>query len=252
MIANNHRKKNHLRLGNREFSCSWLILVLYVLVFCILVALGIWQLQRADEKKQLMQRQAMRGDQQIVELNGQHSWQLNLLEYKPVVVKGQYDKAHQILVDNQIKQGQVGYLVLTPYFIAEQNQAVLVNRGWLPMNLDRTIKPDVEFDRRVPQIKGRVNHFPVVGLKLAGADEPSEGWPVVVQLINTEKISAILGYPLLDFLIELDPSEPEGYLRSWEVPYTVSPDKHIAYAVQWFAMALALTGLFFWHGFRRS
>ena len=55
-----------------------------------------------------------------------------------------------------------------------------------------------------------------------------------------------LGYPLLDFQIELDANAVHGFRREWKIQTTISPEKHLGYAVQWFGLALALTGLFIW------
>jgi surfeit locus 1 family protein len=34
----------------------------------------------------------------------------------------------------------------------------------------------------------------------------------------------------------LDPAEADGYTREWR-PALMSPEKHLAYAIQWFMMA---------------
>jgi surfeit locus 1 family protein len=49
----------------------------------------------------------------------------------------------------------------------------------------------------------------------------------------------MLGYPVADTVILMNESESDGYLRAWR-PQLLSPDKHLGYAAQWFAIALAL------------
>jgi surfeit locus 1 family protein len=139
---------------------------------------------------------------------------------------------------------------MTPFKIQGINQSVLVNRGWLALNKDRRILPDVSVSEAKRTITGRVNHFPVVGIRLAGAEIPTEGWPSVVQVADSQVLAAKLGYSLFPFQIELDKTMPEGYHREWKKNTIMSPEKHIAYAVQWFGLALTLTVLFI--GFSRK
>ena len=40
-------------------------------------------------------------------------------------------------------------------------------------------------------------------------------------------------------LVLLDPGEADGYARNWRAP-GFAPMRHIAYAVQWFALAVAV------------
>jgi len=168
-----------------------------------------------------------------------------------VLVAGRYDEAHQFLIDNQILDGKPGYFVLTPFLIAQEKRAVLVNRGWVPLGEDRKALPDVSIKTEVKRITGRINHFPPVGIKLKGAEIPTEGWSSVVQVVDSRILAARLGYDLYDFQIELDADAAEGYRRQWKTASTIPPEKHLAYAVQWFGLALTLTGLFIWISSRK-
>jgi cytochrome oxidase assembly protein ShyY1 len=51
-------------------------------------------------------------------------------------------------------------------------------------------------------------------------------------------------------LVLLDPGEPDGYARHWTAP-GFPPMRHIAYAVQWFALALTLAVIYFVTNTRR-
>ncbi len=227
-------------------------LLLYLILLVILCALGFWQIQRAEEKRQFLHQQKVAGRAERIDLNRLDRPGLKALEYKKVKVTGHYDSQHQFLIDIQIKNGQVGYFVMTPFLIAGHKQAVLVNRGWVQMNKDRTVKPEIALDQTETEIMGRVNHFPVVGFKLTGADVPTEGWPAVVQLVNTDILTTRLGYPLLDFQIELDAEMAQGYGRDWKEQVIMPAEKHIAYAVQWFALAITLTILFAWYCIKKK
>ena len=233
-------------LLNRVFQFSWLGLAGYLLLLTLLCSLGFWQLGRSEQKKQWLQQQQTAMQADSIDLNQQENLGVNALRYQKVTVAGHYDGVHQFLLDNQIVDGKNGYFVMTPFFIDGHKMAVLVNRGWLPLGPDRNTLPNIELQAPSTNITGRINQFPGVGFKLKGAEIPTDGWPSVVQVIDSSVLSAKLGYPLADYQLELEPSLVGGYKREWKIVTPIPPEKHLAYAVQWFGLALTLTVLFIW------
>ena len=223
----------------------WLAWAMGLSVAAILIALGFWQLERAEEKRRLTQLLESRRRQQPIRLNGESGDRENL-RYHRVFVSGLYDFEHQFLLDNQVVNGQVGAFVLTPLKIDGSQHAVLVNRGWVPMINRRIINNDLDIPQPWVRITGVVNHFPGVGWKLYGAEVPSEGWPGLIQLVDAEYLSRVLGYPLLPFQVLLDPDLQPGFSRKWNLTIAIGPEKHRAYAVQWFALAAVFIGMLFW------
>lgn len=218
----------------------------------VLLSLGFWQLDRADQKRAyLVQQQALMTAGELL-LDARTPDDLALLKYRPVSVAGHYVVERQFLIDNQHVNGKVGYFVLTPFVLAGTNKAVLVNRGWLPLNGDRKVLPRLPVSTVPMTITGRVNSFPSVGIKLAGAEVPTNTWPAVVQVADAKALAKSLGYPLYSFQVELDPAQPEGFLRVWQPQAIMPPEKHIAYAVQWFGLALTFTVLFFWFNNKKT
>lgn len=215
-------------------------------VLPVLIALGFWQLDRAEQKRAFLERQKQGMDAPVVQLTATTPEDNDGLRYKRAVAFGHYDGAHQILIDNQVAEGRSGYFVLTPFILNEGHKAVLVNRGWIQANQDRKILPDIAIQKNQTQVTGRLNHFPSVGIKLAGADQPTEGWPAVVQVADSAILSARLGYPVFPFMLELDRQAPEGYRREWHETRVMPPEQHVAYAMQWFGLAAALALLFVW------
>ena len=53
----------------------------------------------------------------------------------------------------------------------------------------------------------------------------------------------MLGRPLFPYSVRLDAGQPGALRVDWE-PINTQPEKHTGYAVQWFAMAIAL--VLFW------
>lgn len=219
--------------------------LLFLLVFTFLILLGFWQLGRADEKSLFLAQQKLSSNKEEVELLSLIPDGLDSLRYRKVKITGHYDQDHQFLIDNQIVNGRAGYFVMTPLVLTGMNKAVLVNRGWVPLNKERHILPDIKIKSGAKvTLTGRINNFPVVGMKLAGAEIPSDSWPSVVQLVDINILSTKLGTPLLPFQIELEPALSDGFLRDWKTNSIISPEKHVAYAVQWFGLAATLTILF--------
>lgn len=243
--------KLQIRIAGKSFAFTIGGLTGYVMIVTILCGLGGWQVQRAGEQTRYMKRQAEKNTAPV-DLNRFIRPDRQALEYQQVRVTGRYDDRHQFLIDNQVRDGKAGYFVMTPFFIANRNDAVLINRGWVPLQRDRSVKPEIGITQLKTTISGRVNHFPGVGLKLSGADRPTDAWPAVVQIVNINILEKILGYSLLDFQIEMNPAMPEGYRRDWQTAQFMTPQRHIAYAFQWFALAATFTVLYFWFSFQRN
>jgi len=60
---------------------------------------------------------------------------------------------------------------------------------------------------------------------------------VVLQYPTAADVAAILGEPVLDYQLLLDPAEPDGYVRQWQAP-GLPPERHWSYAGQWLALAV--------------
>jgi surfeit locus 1 family protein len=198
---------------------------------------GLWQLNRAGEKRALESRfaagNAADSLQQLVsdEDSGE-------LRYRILRVRGRYDGKHQILLDNISSGGQPGYQVLTPF--RTRDGTVLVNRGWLPASGDRGILPDIRVSDEVREILGRIERLPRPGIELpADAPTANTAWPRRLLFPTTGQVSAQLGTPVRGYQLLLDPGASDGYLRAWR-PGGMDSDRHVGYAVQWFGLALTV------------
>ncbi|MGZ8173035.1 MULTISPECIES: SURF1 family protein [Methylobacter] len=226
--------------------------LVYLCLLPMLIALGMWQLDRSEQKRAFLKEQEQALTTETLHLSTAIEHNTEALRYRNVEVTGRYDVAHQFLIDNQISDGKAGYFVLTPFILTGETKAVLVNRGWIPLNQNRSILPDLQINKAEAIITGRINNFPSVGIKLAGAEIPTEGWPSVVQVVDSDVLAKKLGYSLFQFQIELAKELPDGYKREWHTSTIMQPEQHTAYAIQWFALALTLTILFIWYSFKNN
>jgi surfeit locus 1 family protein len=237
------------KTGRTVFKPGWIPTVAVVLIVPVLLSLGFWQLDRADEKRVLIDRQKVRQIEPAIRLMGEQG-EMEELRYRNVEVSGRYDTDHQFLIDNQVANGVVGFYVFTPLRI-DSSRAVLVNRGWIPMGRDRAELPDISLGITEVDVTGMVDHFPSVGYRLQGAEIPTDGWPSIVQVVDEKILSDRLGYSLLPYQILLDPLDEGGYLRQWKTAAPrMTPEKHVGYAFQWFALTTVLVLFYLWRGFK--
>ena len=242
-----------ITVGRVVFKCPFYLIIIYALVLTLLLNLGFWQLRRGEEKQALITQQAQQRLADALVLTATTPENTDDLRYRKVITTGHYDTEHQFLVDNQILNGKAGYFVLTPFILNEGKKAILVNRGWVAANPHRQILPNVTLKTEPTlSIKGRLNHFPSVGIKLAGAGIPTQTVPAVIQVVETAILEQKVGYALFPLQLELDSASPDGYTRQWQTTTLMPPERHKGYALQWFGLALTLTILFFWTSSKKT
>ncbi|MCB1874401.1 MAG: SURF1 family protein [Chromatiales bacterium] len=217
------------------------------MILPILLYLGFWQLGRADEKSRIMAQFAANAEGDALRLNAEVASHEDF-RYQVVQSHGSFLGGRQLLLDNQIEAGQPGFHVFTP-FQTDEGDMILVNRGWVPMDMHRDPVGDLRVDEKPRILRGVLNHPPDVGYRLDAVD--ASDWPRLVQYIDTEELSATLGQKLLPSIVWLDPQTPDGFVRQWKVvPF--GPEKHLGYAVQWFGLAAALVGIYLIVNVKRS
>ena len=229
-----------IAMKRRVFKVNLSLVLLFFVVLALLIRLGFWQLDRAVEKENLLALQAVSMSKSAINLHDILG-ETEDFRYRQVKLVGRYDPAHQYLIDNQIVNGKAGYFVLTPFQLEATDRTVLVNRGWVPLNHDRRVMPELTINEVSQTLSGRINRFPSVGIQLKGAEIPTENWPSIVQVVDIKILSDKLGRSLLPFQVELESTMAEGYVRDWKINISMSPEKHIGYAVQWFGLAITLT-----------
>jgi len=207
----------------------------------ILLRLGFWQLDRAEEKRQIQQRfeqQQARPAVRLVQLNTAKD-----NEFRHARVTGRFDTQHQILLDNQVHDKQVGYQVLTPLRYADSDEYILVNRGWVKGSLQRNELPEIPSPQETLSLQGRLKHPGKLGIELADHSFSNVAWPLVVEWVDVGELESVLGYKLYPYILQLNKEQPYGFVREWKIINT-QPERSTSYAVQWFALAFALVVIF--------
>lgn len=213
--------------------------LLTVLAIAILVKLGLWQLERADEKQALFDdfEQSQQSDNAddfldlatINELPGR---------YAPIQVTGRFDPQRYLLLDNQIRFGQAGYQVIGLLKSERLDYHVPVNMGWVAMGNSRQDRPDIELPADEVIVRGWFYQPDQQGFLLSDQVVESERWPMRVQQLRFDAIEQATQLPIAPYVVLLSETADYGWPRSWE-PVVMTPEKHQAYALQWFSLALA-------------
>mgnify|MGYP002060665490 CR=1 FL=1 len=110
--------------------------VVFVTIF---ILLGFWQIERAGFKASLIQEFELEQSKAPKAISG------SFKQWSKVFIDGFYDSTQQVLIDNQIKDGMVGYKIYTPFYY-EQDQAIFVDRGWISQGRTRNDLPNVNFN----------------------------------------------------------------------------------------------------------
>ncbi len=213
--------------------------LIVLLVMITMINLGLWQLRRFDEKNALLasyQQQLQQEPVPLSALNSEASPQ-----FQRVRLQGHFQASPQWLLANQVQNKQLGFNVLS-VFVQDDGQRVLVNRGFIAANLDPNALPDITLAELPLTISGHLFlpsapwRSPPAGATQAGVN--------VLPVLDWQQLRAQLGaehlYPLM---LRLDADAPFGYHREWLI-VAGNPEKHRAYAVQWFAMSLALIAVY--------
>lgn len=228
-----------------------ILIILAVLLVLVMLRLAVWQLDRAQQRQAAIEQITVNSQRPISwdelllssgnlsirgELDGEpkHAW----LQFRPLTLEGQYLAEHSILIENQVYQGKGGYRLLTPFQPQGSDRLIMVSRGWLPMGETRQALPSFNTPNEAVTVQGQ--------LVLPFAKPPlwKEGHPVnegsVWQYLPIDQYAKQIGASVLPLMLELAPQKAgsDGLVTQWKTVDVSWVNKHKAYALQWFAMAL--------------
>ncbi len=239
-----------------EWQWNWKVLAFTLFFLPITVTAGFWQLHRAEEKREILAAQSALQDNAPIEFsNVVGSKELIGANSKPesgrprvaerylrVVVNGEIHSQQVFLMDNRVRNGRLGYEVLIPVKMVVKGEEpfwLIVNRGWLAGGIDRSQLPVIPPLEEVSIFTGYL--YKPFGKHLVLAEDvwPAGVSPLVIQHFDHDKFERYLGGKVFPYSLRLEESTNNALKTDWII-INVQPEKHTAYAVQWFAMSLAL------------
>lgn len=217
---------------------NWKLAILGMMGVAFLASLGVWQLSRAEQKKKLLASYAMHTAQ--VPLTANQLNPIDDIRFHKATINGHFDNAHTLLLDNKIFHEQHGYEVYTPFWVEGWTHPILVDRGFIAV-IDRDKLPLIRDISGKVSIMGMLN-LPPRYFALGTITESAQlSWPLRVEYVNLSELKPLFPYSsaFFPYVLTLDPHNKLAYPTEWEI-VTIGPERHLGYAVQWFALAFTL------------
>lgn len=253
-IANIMRSQKVKRKEEPTEIYKWILLMIPVTSF----TLGSWQVYRWQWKLGLIDMMQAKSNAVPIDMPKDFS-ELEKMEYLPVKVKGEFLHEKEILIGPRalIEESSItnrvgslvsdpkknqGWLVITPFKLADTGEVILINRGWIHQNL----RPK---EKREPSlIKGPVELTGVVRLTEKRApfmpkNNPEKGSWFYRDL---DQMSAHIGCLPIWLDAKGIPDPPTG----WPIPNQTRVtlrNEHFSYIVTWYSL-FAFTSIM-WHRF---
>jgi surfeit locus 1 family protein len=184
------------------------------------------------------------------------STDLTAQEYRKIQVTGLYDFQHEFVVRNQFFNGEYGFHLVTPLRLgtdgstSQENQAVLVDRGWIPADGIAGRSDWAKYDSPgTATVSGVIRKFELPPSWLAAtptsANVSKQSADVAFQMfVEPTGVGEGAPYALLPIYIQAGPRPGvETPPLGTEPALDLTEGPHLGYAIQWFAFsALLLVG----------
>lgn len=205
--------------------------------------LGFWQLRRLDERQlqntiaaSRFQDASLEVEQLIPTMAGNPE----TLRWRRVIASGVFQAEDEVLIRSQVQFGVAGFHVITPLLLGD-GSSILVNRGWIPLELDQVPVTRAPPPSGVSTVEGWLE--PTQTRRALGPADPATGRLTALNRVDVERIGEQVGYDLAPmYLVAMGE-------QGNELPIPVDPPEfteegpHLAYAIQWFSfMVIGLVG----------
>ncbi len=217
----------------------WIALGLFALAMSALcVRLAFWQLDRLHGRRhfnalyaQGMQASPVPLEALLARTDG------SPLLYRRATVTGTYDTDREVILYGRTQDDRPGNHVITPLMLPD-GRAVIVDRGWVPFQMDTPPVIGAAPPEGPVQVTGLV-----FGSEAGGGDA---GPVTTVKSVDLGQLGDQLPYPLLRVYLQLQtqaPAQPSD-LPVPPPPPALDDGPHLSYALQWFAFATIAFGGF--------
>lgn len=200
------------------------------------VALGNWQLGRGQEKNELRARIDRLAAGPAIHVSATELG-ADDVQLRRVEALGVFEPKYAVLIDNRVRHGAAGYHVVMPLKLGVDGRYVLVNRGWIAAERDRSSLPVVKTPAGPVTVTGMALVPGRRFLELSGKVTEGRVW----QNLTIERYRQVMPIAIQPFLIQQDAAgaPDDALVREWDPP-DLGVDKHYGYAFQWFALAVLI------------
>lgn len=214
-------------------SRGWLLIVVVAVLAAVAVRLGVWQLDRLGTRRD--------GNARLLDARAQPPIDLDTSAPAPgrrAIARGRFEPSGQLLLRSRVHRAAPGLHVVSPFRVEATGTVLWVLRGFVPaadgVRADSIPGPDP----RVVTIHGELHPLPTTDN--AGQPVASNGdttWRRFDEGVARHRRPEAV--PLLLYLE--DSATGVGRLAPVEPP-TLDNGPHLSYALQWFAIAIAIMG----------
>lgn len=217
----------------------WWVTLLVLVAIGVMIRLSIWQVDRLQQRRAANALLRQQLDAEPLSLNDVNLQETDLTSMpdRRVQATGTFDFSEQLLLKVQNFQGSAGAHLVAPLRLQGRDDAVLVDRGWIP-EVESAPASWSKFDEMGQVTIEGVVQLTETARNVTPPSEPQQEW----FRINVEAIERQMSYELLPVYVLQAP--PQG--GNQELPYREEPQidlsegPHLSYAVQWAAFALML------------
>jgi surfeit locus 1 family protein len=207
------------------------VIVPFTVVALVCIALGLWQMDRLEQRRAANVLAVQARYAPPVRLQGGSELSA-ALEGRQVSAEGHYDHVHDIVLRGKAYQGSPGVEIISPLVLEGGRTAVLVNRGFVPTPDAVTIQTDSAREFGKVDVKGTALAVP------SGDGRPLErAGRTTWARLDLETLHARMPYEVAPVYIRQAPdSALPRFPRRLEPP-PIDDGPHLSYAIQWFAFA---------------
>ncbi|WP_339673386.1 SURF1 family protein [Dasania marina] len=216
-----------------NITINWPATLLALMLLPALLWLGFWQLDRAEQKRELNALYSQRAASAPIPIA-----QLGPPEqsrYQPLSITGTYLPQWTLLLDNRVYRGRFGYEVITAFERSDKAQWLWVNRGWIKGDAARLTLPQIPPPPNGQQQLIAELYIPQGAMLQLGQDN-NRRWPRVIQALDIKPLQQELQQAMFPYSVRLAADSAGLLERNWLV-VNIEPSKHTGYAVQWFSLA---------------
>lgn len=217
-----------------------LFAVIAVLLAVVCVRLGIWQLDRLEQRRARNAAVASRAELPAVDIASLPADTAGL-RFRRARIAGAADYEHELILANRARDGSPGVNLLTPVRVPGSDTAIVVNRGWV-------YAPDATNPRSGGWREADTASFEgYVELFTDGPVAPvSPERPRSLPRATLASVRARVPYPIADryLVVQVPPDSSRDSVPARVQPPAVNDEgSHLSYAVQWFIFAaIAVAG----------
>lgn len=244
----------HLRLGARRFRPTLWPSLFTLVALAVLIALGVWQLERLEWKQDLIHERQSRSQVSAVGLPEDLAGPGGLA-FRNVRLRGRFLHDSEFYLAARTRNGQVGLHVVTP-FALDDGRVVLVDRGWIPDGRrDPATRPEGQLPGEL-ELTGLVRLPGWAGYSWLRPDnQPDDNlwfWVDPAAMAAAAGLDPVVAPVVAQVYLDAGPADNPG---GWPVGGQTRldlPNDHLQYALTWFALALSLAVIYVLYHLRRD